>query len=70
MRKAWLSLPLLTSQRGDSGTNQMRKNWNTEGIACRREGMRHDHSLLILDVPNAVHEALLHFKSASIPCAG
>ena len=51
-------MPLLTRKRGDSGTNQIRKNWKMEGMAWRREGIRHDQLLLILAVPNEDHEAL------------
>ena len=36
----------------------MRKNWSTEGIACRTDGMRHDHSLWIFAVPNEDQDAL------------
>ena len=44
-------LPLLTSQRGDSGTNQMKKSWITEGKAWSAEGIRHAKLLGIRKVP-------------------
>lgn len=44
-------LPFEQSQRGDSGTNQMRQTWMTEGRACSAEGMRQDQLLGMLKVP-------------------
>ena len=49
-------LPLENSQRGDSGTIQMRQTWRTEGSACKAEGMRHDQLSGILKVPNVFHD--------------
>ena len=43
--------PLLTSQRGDSGTNQIKNIWITEGKPCMAEGIRHAQLLEIRKVP-------------------
>ena len=51
-------LPFEKSQRGDSGTNQMRQTWKMEGSACSADGMRHDQLFLMLNVPYVVQAAL------------
>ena len=43
--------PLLTSQRGDSGTNQIKNIWITEGKPWRAEGIRHAQLVGIRKVP-------------------
>lgn len=52
MRSASSSRPFEHSQRGDSGTNQMRKTWMTEGSAWMAEGIRHAQLEGTWNVPN------------------
>lgn len=52
---AFSCFPFAISQRGDSGTNQMKKIWNSDGIACSRHGARHAQSPTMLFVPKLTH---------------
>ena len=52
---------MLTSQRGDSGTNQMKHIWITEGRPWSAEGIRHAQLEGIRKVPkvyNFLHSAM------------
>jgi hypothetical protein len=37
----------------------MRQNWTRDGSACRRDGIRHDHSLWMENVPKVIHVAAM-----------
>ena len=55
-----LGIPALaTSQRGDSGPNQRRPSWRTEGAPWRADGILQDQDELILKVPKVLQAATI-----------
>src|SRR3569833_2452815 len=59
MAKASSSRSLESSQRGDSGTNQMNVSCSKDGVAWTRDGMRHDHSSGREKVPSVTPAAMM-----------